>query len=366
MKNIYLVACCLFFSLKLLAAPYLYVTCQNSNSVCVIDIGKEPSVLVDTITSDLINRPSSLAIFPNGKKAYVVNEQILSDEILNLAQIDIANNNQVQGPLLDLGDLGTSRSIISGPYIITISPNGRYAFIPDRRSNIYVIDLASYTLKKTISVSGSPTQTAFSLDSHYAYVTNSDDTSVTIIDVSTLEPLPFTIPVGSGPAGIAVSSDGKYAYVVNSDDPSFSIIDLTTNSQIPGSPFTLPGAGSPQFVSITPDGTKIYITSKGSFLSPSKVYAISIKDQIGAAVADPLSTFNFALGIVCSSDGKKVYVANSGSNTISVIDTLTDTVTSTILVDDKPTWLGITPTFTLAELLKNTRFSRVAIQKGNL
>jgi len=42
--------------------------------------------------------------------------------------------------------------------------------------------------------------------------------------------------------------------------------------------------------------------------------------------------------------GTKVYVANYGSNTVSVIDTATNTVTSTVNVGTNPLGVSVNPT----------------------
>ena len=46
-------------------------------------------------------------------------------------------------------------------------------------------------------------------------------------------------------------------------------------------------------------------------------------------------------GVVVSHDGKKVYVTNLLSDTISVIDTTTDTITNTIAVGEKTNGISI-------------------------
>jgi len=45
-------------------------------------------------------------------------------------------------------------------------------------------------------------------------------------------------------------------------------------------------------------------------------------------------------GVSVTPDGKIVYVANYGSNTVSIIDTATNTVTATVLTDNLPTAFG--------------------------
>ena len=47
--------------------------------------------------------------------------------------------------------------------------------------------------------------------------------------------------------------------------------------------------------------------------------------------------------VTITPDGTSAYVANDTSNSVSVIDTATNTVTATILVGAKPRRVGITP-----------------------
>jgi YVTN family beta-propeller protein len=47
--------------------------------------------------------------------------------------------------------------------------------------------------------------------------------------------------------------------------------------------------------------------------------------------------------VAVTRDGTRAYVTNGGSDSISVIDTATDTVTDTIPVGDGPSALAVTP-----------------------
>jgi YVTN family beta-propeller protein len=58
------------------------------------------------------------------------------------------------------------------------------------------------------------------------------------------------IPVGSGPFAVAITPDGKRAYVANSAEESVSVIDLATN-QVIGAP--IPVGSHPHAVAIVPD-----------------------------------------------------------------------------------------------------------------
>ena len=72
-----------------------------------------------------------------------------------------------------------------------------------------------------------------------------------------------TIPIGADtqPYGVAITPNGAFAYVTNYQDDSVSVINTTTNIAFAS---ILAGDG-PMGVAITPDGTKAYVTNIGSF-----------------------------------------------------------------------------------------------------
>src|SRR5262249_60868250 len=67
----------------------------------------------------------------------------------------------------------------------------------------------------------------------FAYETNTDDSTVTVINTATTT-AGFIIPVGSQPNGVAITPDAKTAYVVNFGSNDVTPIDLATNT--PGDP----------------------------------------------------------------------------------------------------------------------------------
>jgi YVTN family beta-propeller protein len=64
---------------------------------------------------------------------------------------------------------------------------------------------------------------AFSPDGTQAYVTNSNDDTVSVITVATGD-VTDTIVVGDAPHSVAFSPDGTQAYVTNSNDDTVSVI----------------------------------------------------------------------------------------------------------------------------------------------
>ena len=113
------------------------------------------------------------------------------------------------------------------------------------------------------------------------------------------------------------------------------MVDTASNTLV-GTPITV-GSG-PTGVAVTPDGKHAYVANNGS-------NNVSVIDTVtNTVVGTPIPVGNSPLGVAITPDGKHAYVANNGSNNVSVIDTATNTVVGTpIPVGDKPFGVGIVP-----------------------
>jgi len=93
----------------------------------------------------------------------------------------------------------------------------------------------SFPVIKTINVNIHPFGAATSPDGNQVWVANSgsvtkNSNKVTIIDVPTLTEQPKKITVGNFPEDIAFTSDGATAFVTNSSDATVSVIDTATET----------------------------------------------------------------------------------------------------------------------------------------
>jgi YVTN family beta-propeller protein len=72
---------------------------------------------------------------------------------------------------------------------------------------------------------------------------------------------------------------------------------------------------------------------------------VSVIDTASRGVVDAvvLPLVNSPLGVAVTPDGKHAYVTNGGSNTVSVIDTASNTVVATVPVGKEPSSVAITP-----------------------
>lgn len=121
-----------------------------------------------------------------------------------------------------------------GPWGVAVSPDGRYAYITNRNSDsVSVIDTGTNTVTATIDirfvssigiVDDEPTGVAISPDGRHAYITNTFSGLVSAIETES-NTITANFPGFGGPVGVAVSPDGRYAYVTNYFSDSVSVID---------------------------------------------------------------------------------------------------------------------------------------------
>ncbi|BCK70527.1 hypothetical protein Srufu_044800 [Streptomyces libani subsp. rufus] len=75
--------------------------------------------------------------------------------------------------------------------------------------------------------------------------------------------------------------------------------------------------------------------------APAQARASGLRAEFVAGAVIPVGTL--PQGITLLPDGTRAYVGNRGSNTVSVIDTATDTVTATIPTGAGPVYVALGP-----------------------
>ena len=95
----------------------------------------------------------------------------------------------------------------------------------------------------------------------------------------------------------------------------------------------------PEGIAITPDGLRAYV---GNVFSNS-VSLIDTATNTLVTAAFPIPVGTKPGGVTVTPDGTHVYVVNQGSNTVSVIDTATNIVLNPVLVGNFPVMIGVVP-----------------------
>ena len=133
-----------------------------------------------------------------------------------------------------------------------------------------------------------------------------------------------------------VAEQPLVAYVANELSGTVSIVDLNTNSVT--RTFLL--SATPRHVAVSPDGRRLYVTVR----SPDGVL---VMDALSGSIVDLVTddALDAPEGILLASTATGVfaYVANLGSNTVSVIDAQTGAVVSNVPVGMSPTAVAVNP-----------------------
>ena len=137
-----------------------------------------------------------------------------------------------------------------------------------------------------------PRSVAISPDKRFAYVTNQESATLSVIDLAALSKV-ADIPVGVEPYGVALTPDGGRAYVANSASGNVSVVDTAAQSVIATIP--IPG--------IQPRG--VAITNKDGGTGPQFVYVTQFLSQPTASGGPSQDR---------GSEGK-VFVISTGDNT---------------------------------------------------
>src|SRR5262249_6604050 len=150
----------------------------------------------------------------------------------------------------------------------------------------------------------------------YAYVVNSGNNTVSVIDTATNMLASAITGLGANPYGIALSPTSNTAYVTNEGDGTVSVIDTSTGRVI-GDTITV--GTNPTAIAISHDGKRLYVANTGT----------SADDL--ATVTDP-------------DTGETIDIPTGGvAGSVSVIDTASNKILSSVTTTSSPNSLLVSP-----------------------
>ncbi|MFA6296809.1 MAG: choice-of-anchor D domain-containing protein [Patescibacteria group bacterium] len=153
----------------------------------------------------------------------------------------------------------------------------------------------------------------------YAYVTNADDNSVSVIDTATNSVIK-TIGAGNFSLGVGITPDRTKVYITNAFGNSISVINTTTLEVVK----TISLVDQPYGIVFNPSGTKGYV-SLGNLSGYVSVINVATDEQEAL-----ITVGNSPAGLTINPLGTKLYVANFNGGDVSVIDLNSNTVIKTI------------------------------------
>lgn len=288
--------------------------------------------------------PQAIAFSPDGRKAYVANKG--SVYMINTI------TDTVMVPSYGLP------APPAVPYGIVASPDGKRVYVAEGTAGIYALDAALIQLIPSESISGltagggtqdNPQGLAISPDGTKLYAAdNRAGGAISIVNIAGKSVLSISSTAFGAnlvPLGIAPSPDGKSVYAALADSTHIipdivEVLDAVTGTATTS--ISIGVSATPTGIAITPDGSRVYVTNQ-------LANSVSVISTVSNLVTTTIAGFNSPTGISISPDGAKAYIANKGDNTVKVVDLLSNTVTYSYSIvvpgffNSWPTGIAISP-----------------------
>jgi len=333
----------------------LYVVCQASDELRVVDLGSGKVVGIVPVG----HVPRGIALAPDGRQIYVTNAW--SDTV----------------SVIDSATLKVMRTLPTGfePTGIVCDKSGKTLYVANRlSSDIFVIDVTTGQEIKRLLAGRGASYLALSADGKWIYGTHiypnagafrtQPISEITVIDTAHQAVIERKqLHNAAGVFHVALSADGKLGVAAQLRPKNLIPLAHVEHGWAFGDSLTLFGddiGGTLQLpideldryyalpwgVAITPDKSKMFVTTAGSesvtVIDVRKLlaFAKSQRQSAGNLANDLSASANYVTaripvgrnprGTLLSADGKRLYVANRLDDNISVIDTSSDKIASTI------------------------------------
>lgn len=325
------------------SGPRAVATNPVTGMVYVVDPATNHVSVIDSYSNNLVTT-IPVAATPWGLAVDTVNNLIyVTSTAGNYYVIDGATNAVVGGPYA----VGTT------PEGIALNPTLAEVFIANFGSN--TVSVYSMTangigeaLIATVPVGAGPQSVdigplaTFPTPSWTVFVTDYSSNTVSAIAVTPgCVPFPTctyqvtTVAVGSNPWGVAVNQLTDRVYVTNSGSGTVSVLNGSTYATIA----TLNVGGTPYGIAVDSANGLAYVAN----FATNTVAAINLatntlKTSASPAIPIPVGTNPYGVAVLVQpvplplTYPNQVYVTNSGSNTVSAINAVTNQVIATIVV----------------------------------
>jgi YVTN family beta-propeller protein len=279
----------------------LYVTVQGlaggPGNVTVIRAATNQVVTTIPLPANVY--PGFVKITPNGREAWV-DEAPLVNGASPLIVVISTSTYQTSTIRLPAS---------SSPGRILFSPDSKKAYVVDGGALVDVLSVPLRALVSRIASAGIVAQPALSPDGATLAVPNSGTADTAVVKTSDGNTL-ASVPIGAIDygnqlyleyGGLAVSHDGTLAYATNFASGSVSVIDTASKTVI----HNVPVGSEPVAVAVSPNTSAVYVANSFSN-SVTVIHTGTFRTQ---TIALPSSKYGYPSSIAVAPDGKHVYVA---------------------------------------------------------
>ncbi|MEO7191299.1 MAG: beta-propeller fold lactonase family protein [Vicinamibacterales bacterium] len=251
--------------------------------------------------------------------------------------------------VVDLKSHKLLRTMQSGqdPESFDISPDGKTAYVSNEdAAEMTVLDIAAGTITKRVKVGEEPEGVRVRPDGKVVYVTCEGANEVVAIDTATYAVLAH-MKMGGRPRGIEFTRDSRWAFVTNESGSSVTVVDATAHKtagtmaiamvDVPKSATAeaSQAAALPMGLVLSPDDTRLYVTL-------GRAQAVAVIDVASRRVLQTITGVGARpWGIGISPDGATLFTANGRSEDVSVISTATGAVERRLKTGGSPWGIAV-------------------------
>lgn len=301
-------------SAALLFGSRVYVANKGDDSLSLYGATSPQNPVPSTITLTPGSSPQALATGPNSSAIYVAYPAL--DKV---GIVSTASNTEIGAiPLNANGFVG------NGPAVMLTDNLGTKLIVGNVGSNnISIIDLAANAVVATIGGCSHPIAMARTPDVPYVYVVCRDSSNVLIVNANT-KVADYNFPVGATPVSATFDTASKRLIVTSSGANTVTFFEEDFSKPLASQHVQtiVPVGASPVAAAPLPNGTKVFIANGGDG-------TVTVINSGDLTVNTNITVGGQPLGIVASSDSTRVAVTTTGPDVLQVIDTGTNTVNTT-------------------------------------
>jgi YVTN family beta-propeller protein len=300
------------------AAPFAYIGYQAATGdgiVAVVDASN-----FNVIASVPIGAPpSGVAVNAAGTKAWVASSGTGATTV-TLVETTLSGGQPTSVRVAAVVNLLRDR-----PTAIALSPNGGTAYVTHADGWISVVDTTSYAVTGFAAAVGSMLRgIAVNPAGTRLFVSDATQRSVLVVDPALQSLVGAPLAVGFTPEGIAVNPVGTQVYAVGAATNGVGWVSLIDANALTWTNLNLGSGVNPAGVAVHPAGHHVYVTNR-STASVSIVYAPT-RTVMTPTLTSQIRVGRSPNGIAIDATGQRVFVLGEAASTaatpgiLSVID----------------------------------------------
>ncbi len=292
---------------------YLFISTERDHSVTVID--SKTFEVVKNITTG--KRPRDMQWNADKTLLYVGASDANRIDIIDVAKLEVVDY------------------VIPGddPDQFAITADGKILIAANEDENLATfVDIENDEIIGVIHTGVEPEGVSITADGKRAYITAEVSQMIHVVEMETREVL-ADILVGSRPRRAFFTADGKEYWVTNEISGYVSIIDTEKLEVVGELHFAPPGVREGD---ISPVGIVRTEDGKTAFITLGHANRLAVVDIPSREVRAYLVVGTRAWNVDFSGDGKILYVVNSGSDDVTIVDVEREKVIRTFPVGRYP------------------------------